>query len=44
MQVRDEFRLDFDPGRGGYGKVVQMEMESQGFGSGARPGGLRWPP
>lgn len=25
-QVRDEFRLDYDPGRGGYGKVVQKEI------------------
>lgn len=28
-QVRDEFRLDYDPGRGGFGKVVQKEIEVQ---------------
>lgn len=28
-QVRDEFRLDYDPGRGGFGKVVQKEILSQ---------------
>lgn len=33
VQVRDEFRLDYDPGRGGYGKVLQHEMVSQ-FGPG----------
>eukprot|EP00195_Chlamydomonas_chlamydogama_P016448 CAMPEP_0202901284 /NCGR_PEP_ID=MMETSP1392-20130828/14169_1 /ASSEMBLY_ACC=CAM_ASM_000868 /TAXON_ID=225041 /ORGANISM="Chlamydomonas chlamydogama, Strain SAG 11-48b" /LENGTH=168 /DNA_ID=CAMNT_0049587829 /DNA_START=277 /DNA_END=783 /DNA_ORIENTATION=- len=42
-QVRDEFRVDYDPGRGGFGKVVQKEivqqqqqiMASGGSGSGA---------
>lgn len=24
-QVRDEYRTDFDPGRGGYGKIVQQK-------------------
>ncbi|PIN11439.1 Nuclear cap-binding protein complex, subunit CBP20 (RRM superfamily) [Handroanthus impetiginosus] len=28
-QVRDEYRTDYDPGRGGYGKFVQRELEAQ---------------
>lgn len=28
-QVRDEYRTDYDPGRGGYGKLVQRELESR---------------
>lgn len=28
-QVRDEYRTDYDPGRGGYGKMVQKELEAQ---------------
>nr|QYY47597.1 CBP20 [Oryza sativa] len=28
-QVRDEYRTDYDPGRGGYGKMVQEELEAQ---------------
>ncbi|WJZ99184.1 hypothetical protein VitviT2T_017650 [Vitis vinifera] len=28
-QVRDEYRTDYDPGRGGYGKLVQRELEAQ---------------
>ncbi|XP_061363652.1 nuclear cap-binding protein subunit 2 isoform X2 [Gastrolobium bilobum] len=28
-QVRDEYRTDYDPGRGGYGKLVQKELEVQ---------------
>ncbi|KAG1680786.1 hypothetical protein FOA52_008119 [Chlamydomonas sp. UWO 241] len=28
-QVRDEFRVDYDPGRGGFGKVVQKEIMAQ---------------
>ncbi|KMZ66360.1 Nuclear cap-binding protein subunit 2 [Zostera marina] len=28
-QVRDEYRTNYDPGRGGYGKVVQKELEAQ---------------
>jgi len=28
-QVRDEYRTDYDPGRGGYGKLVQKELEAQ---------------
>ncbi|KAJ6377698.1 hypothetical protein OIU78_028010 [Salix suchowensis] len=28
-QVRDEYRTDYDPGRGGYGKLVQQELEVQ---------------
>ncbi|XP_057517791.1 nuclear cap-binding protein subunit 2-like [Amaranthus tricolor] len=27
-QVRDEYRTDYDPGRGGYGKLVQRELEA----------------
>ncbi|XP_050381845.1 nuclear cap-binding protein subunit 2 [Argentina anserina] len=27
-QVRDEYRTDYDPGRGGYGKLVQKELEA----------------
>ena len=29
-QVRDEYRLDFDSGRGGYGKIVHTELEKMG--------------
>jgi nuclear cap-binding protein subunit 2 len=29
-QVRDEYRTDFDPGRGGYGGVVRAELASRG--------------
>eukprot|EP00262_Sarcandra_glabra_P013151 TRINITY_DN3585_c0_g1_i1.p1 TRINITY_DN3585_c0_g1~~TRINITY_DN3585_c0_g1_i1.p1 ORF type:complete len:255 (-),score=44.09 TRINITY_DN3585_c0_g1_i1:280-1044(-) len=28
-QVRDEYRTDYDPGRGGYGKLLQRELEAQ---------------
>ncbi|XP_057816639.1 nuclear cap-binding protein subunit 2 isoform X1 [Cryptomeria japonica] len=28
-QVRDEYRTDYDPGRGGYGKMVQKELEAR---------------
>lgn len=28
-QVRDEYRTDYDPGRGGYGKLVQKELEER---------------
>ncbi|CAG0913735.1 unnamed protein product [Notodromas monacha] len=27
-QVRDEYRTDFDPGRGGFGKIVQQRVTS----------------
>lgn len=27
-QVRDEFRQDFDAGRGGFGKILQQEVNS----------------
>lgn len=27
--MRDEYRTDYDPGRGGYGKLVQKELEVQ---------------
>ena len=26
-QVRDEYRTDFDAGRGGYGQIVQQKLE-----------------
>uniref|UniRef100_A0A1I8J880 Nuclear cap-binding protein subunit 2 n=1 Tax=Macrostomum lignano TaxID=282301 RepID=A0A1I8J880_9PLAT len=25
-QVRDEYRVDYDPGRGGYGKIIMQKM------------------
>ena len=28
LQVRDEYRTDFDSGRGGYGKIVQQKLET----------------
>ncbi|XP_042333889.1 nuclear cap-binding protein subunit 2 [Sceloporus undulatus] len=28
-QVRDEYRKDYDAGRGGFGKIVQMEKKNQ---------------
>jgi len=28
-QVRDEFRMDYDPGRGGFGKILQLEAIKQ---------------
>ena len=34
LQVRDEYRTDFDSGRGGYGKIVQQKLET--------PDGLLW--
>lgn len=30
-QVRDEYRTDFDNGRGGYGKIVQQKLEIPEF-------------
>lgn len=27
-QVRDEYRSDFDSGRGGYGKIIQQKVTS----------------
>ena len=30
-QVRDEYRTDFDSGRGGYGKIVQQKLEQPDF-------------
>jgi hypothetical protein len=27
FQVRDEYRTDFDSGRGGYGKIVQQKLD-----------------
>lgn len=26
FQVRDEYRSDFDSGRGGYGKIIQQKV------------------
>ncbi|KAG2501250.1 hypothetical protein HYH03_001057 [Edaphochlamys debaryana] len=41
-QVRDEFRQDYDPGRGGYGKIIQAEMlEQMGMGMDGGAGGGR---
>lgn len=28
-QVRDEYRMDYDPGRGGYGNILKQEMTSR---------------
>ena len=28
-QVRDEYRMDYDPGRGGYGTILQKEVQEQ---------------
>ena len=28
LKVRDEYRTDFDSGRGGYGKIVQQKLET----------------
>lgn len=28
-QVRDEYRMDYDAGRGGYGSILQKEMEAR---------------
>ena len=35
-QVRDEYREEFDPGRGGYGRAVDMERlkEEEEYGKG----------
>lgn len=35
LQVRDEYRSDFDSGRGGYGKIIQQKvtpLSDGGFG------------
>ena len=31
VQVRDEYRTDFDSGRGGYGKIVQQKLDVPEF-------------
>jgi len=31
VQVRDEYREDYDEGRGGYGKQMMNNMKNQGF-------------
>ena len=28
-QVRDEYRMDYDPGRGGYGTILKNELSSR---------------
>lgn len=28
-QVRDEYRQDYDPGRGGYGRLVELQIQQQ---------------
>lgn len=33
-QVRDEYREEFDPGRGGYGKKVREDIVEEGYGIG----------
>lgn len=46
-QVRDEFRQDYDPGRGGYGKIIQREFMMQlgsGMGQESQHGGYRGRP
>ena len=29
LQVRDEYRTDYDNGRGGYGNIMRSELESR---------------
>lgn len=29
LKVRDEYRTDYDAGRGGYGKIVQQKMGTE---------------
>ncbi len=36
-QVRDEFREDFDPGRGGFGNVVERHSRNPNHGGGGLP-------
>ena len=36
-QVRDEYRMDYDPGRGGFGGILGQHMTSQGDGDGSLP-------
>jgi hypothetical protein len=31
VKVRDEYRTDFDSGRGGYGKIVQQKLDQPDF-------------
>ena len=31
VQVRDEYRTDFDSGRGGYGKIVQQKLDTPDY-------------
>lgn len=33
FQVRDEYRSDFDSGRGGYGKIIQQKVTPLGEGA-----------
>ena len=35
-QVRDEFRTDYDAGRGGYGKLIKTELEALADGDGEK--------
>ncbi|KAG7669923.1 hypothetical protein KSW81_008067 [Nannochloris sp. 'desiccata'] len=37
-QVRDEYRMDYDPGRGGYGNILKQEMTSRMAGGGGGGG------
>ena len=41
-QVRDEYRVDYDSGRGGYGKIMQYEMHT--IQDAGQPGGPPPPP
>eukprot|EP00270_Netrium_digitus_P021947 TRINITY_DN9650_c0_g2_i1.p1 TRINITY_DN9650_c0_g2~~TRINITY_DN9650_c0_g2_i1.p1 ORF type:complete len:287 (-),score=74.75 TRINITY_DN9650_c0_g2_i1:103-963(-) len=44
-QVRDEYRTDYDPGRGGYGKLVKKELNTQSrFGPASPPDFAMAPP
>lgn len=43
-QVRDEYRTDYDPGRGGYGKLVQKELEVRRLADYSSPEMLMAPP
>lgn len=31
LQVRDEYRQDYDPARGGYGKLAQLQKAPEGL-------------
>ena len=31
FQVRDEYRTDFDSGRGGYGQIMRTKLDANDF-------------